>query len=275
MKTMSQISYPLDFIKQAFPYLEKYYEFSCWSINENLERACYDNDLVVDVLPKYWQSRTLDVFPEDLKIIFDMPHYEKLLELKSTYPTLLDENHLPLYILMLAPYVNPALHPYTENEIAALEDAERSKDIAKAYRFLKTIQADGFNPSQKFLLTANGVGSVPISNYQNWLMELIERAYLKNPFPLDKLLPADVQLPKRRPTFVNFLGYNTLLFLRDVLHVESFVPQELCQFICEYLTACSDNVSTQDLSYKNTYDMLQNCKKTYKGYTIPISWVKD
>ena len=46
-----------------------------------------------------------------------MPHYEKLLELKSTYPTLLDENHLPLYILMLAPYVNPALHPYTEMKL--------------------------------------------------------------------------------------------------------------------------------------------------------------
>ena len=141
---MSLVSFPLDVIKQAFPYLEKYYEFSCWSINENLERACYDNDLVVDVLPKYWESRTFDVFPEDLKIIFDMPHYEKLLELQNKYPTLLDENHLPFYVLMLAPYVNPVLHPYTEEEIAALEDAERSKDIANVYRFLKTIQADGF-----------------------------------------------------------------------------------------------------------------------------------
>lgn len=204
-----------------------------------------------------------------------MPYYEKLLELQSKYPTLLEKNHLPLYVLMLAPYVNPVLHPYTEGEIAALEDAERSKDIAKAYRFLKTNQTDGFNPSQKFLLSAKGLGSVPISNYQNWLVELIERAYLKNPFPLDKLLPADVQLPKRRPTFANFLGYNTLLFVRDVLHVEPFVPQELCQFICDYLTACSDNVSIQDLSYKNTYDMLQNCKKTYKGHPIPISFVQN
>lgn len=153
---MSLVSFPLHFIKQAFPYLEKYYEFSCWSINENLERACYDNDLVVDVLPKYWESRTFDVFPEDLKIIFDMPHYEKLLELQNKYPTLLDEDHLPFYVLMLAPYVNPVLHPYTEEEIAALEDAERSKDIANVYRFLKTIQANGFNPNQRFLLTANG-----------------------------------------------------------------------------------------------------------------------
>lgn len=272
---MSLVSFPLDVIKQAFPYLEKYYEFSCWSINENLERACYDNDLVVDVLPKYWESRTFDVFPEDLKIIFDMPHYEKLLELQNKYPTLLDENHLPFYVLLLAPYVNPVLHPYTEEEIAALEDAERSKDIANVYRFLKTIQADGFNPNQRFLLTANGQRSVSISNSQNWLVEMIEKAYLKNPFPLDKLLPVDVQLPKRRPTFMNFLGYNTLLFLHGVLHVESFVPQELCQFICDYLTACSDNVSKQDLSYKNTYDMLQNCKKTYKGNPIPISWVKE
>ena len=270
------VSFPLTIIKQAFPYLEKYYGFSCWSITENIEDACHKNpDLGFNLLPKYWESRTLDVFPDDFKIILDMPHYEKLLELQPKYPTLLDANNIPIYVLMLAPYVNPALHPYTENEVTAMEDEVRRKDIANAYRFLKTIQADGYAPSQKYSLTANGVGSVSISNYQNWLMELIKAEYLKDPFPLDKLLPADVQLPKRRPTFANFLGYNTLLFLRDVLHIEPFVPQELCQFICDYLTACSDNVSKQDLSYKNTYDMLQNCKKTYKGYPIPISWVKE
>ena len=270
------VSFPLTIIKQAFPYLEKYYGFSCWSITENIEDACHKNpDLGFNLLPKYWESRTLDVFPDDFKIILDMPHYEKLLELQPKYPTLLDANNIPIYVLMLAPYVNPALHPYTENEVTAMEDEVRRKDIANAYRFLKTIQADGYAPSQKYSLTANGVGSVPISNYQNWLMELIKAEYLKDPFPLDKLLPADVQLPKRRPTFANFLGYNTLLFLRDVLHIEPFVPQELCQFICDYLTACSDNVSKQNLSYKNTYDMLQNCKKTYKGYPIPISWVKE
>ena len=58
---MSLVSFPLDFIKQAFPYLEKYYEFSCWSINENLERACYDNDLVVDVLPKNCWSYRINI----------------------------------------------------------------------------------------------------------------------------------------------------------------------------------------------------------------------
>ena len=163
-----------------------------------------------------------------------MPHYEKLLELQPKYPTLLDANNIPIYVLMLAPYVNPALHPYTENEVTAMEDEVRRKDIANAYRFLITIHADGYAPSQKYSLTANGMGSVPISNYQNWLMELIKAEYLKDPFPLDKLLPADVQLPKRRPTFANFLGYYTLLFISD------------------YLTACSDNVSKQDLSYKNT-----------------------
>ena len=147
--------------------------------------------------------------------------------------------------------------------------------IWMVYRFLKTVQSDGYDLNQKFALSANGLGSVPIPNIQNWLMELIEREYLANPFPLDKLLPVDVQLPKRRPTFANFLGYNTLLFLRDGLHVQSFVPQMLCQFICDYLTACCDNVSKQDLSYKKTYDMLQNCKKTYKSYPIPISWVKN
>lgn len=272
---MSQISFPLDFIKQAFPYLEKYYEFSCWSINENLERACYDNDLVVDVLPKYWQSRTLDVFPEDLKIIFEMPYYNNILELEKKYPTLLDKGHIVFYVLLLAPYVNPDMHPYTDGEIAALEDETKRKEIANVYRFLKTIQTDGYDLNQKFALSANGLGSVPIPNFQNWLMELIEKEYLANPFPLDKLLPVDVQLPKRRPTFANFLGYNTLLFLRDGLHVQSFVPQMLCQFIYDYLTACCDNVSKQDLSYKKTYDMLQNCKKTYKGYPIPISWVKN
>ena len=57
---------------------------------------------------------------------------------------------------MLAPYVNPVLHPYTEEEIAALEDAETSKDIANVYRFLKTIQADGFNPNQDFYLRPTG-----------------------------------------------------------------------------------------------------------------------
>ena len=81
--------------------------------------------------------------------------------------------------------------------------------------------------------------------------------------------------PKRRPTFASFLGYNTLLFLRDYLHIRPTVPQGLCQFICDYLTVCSDNVSKQDLSYKNTYDMLQNCKKTYGMSSIPISWVKE
>lgn len=268
---MTMVSFPVYFIKQVFPYLEKYYGFSCWSINENIEDACHKNpDLGFNLLPKYWKSRTLDVFPDDFTIFFDMPYYEKLLELQPKYPTLLDENSIGIYVLLLAPFMNPALHPYTEGEVTALEDEVRRKDIANAYRFLKTIQADGYAPSQKYSLTANGMGSVPISNYQNWLMEVIETEYLKDPFPLDKLLPADVQLPKRRPTFANFLGYNTLLFLRDVLHIEPFVPQELCQFICDYLTACSDNVSKQDLSYKNTYDMLQNCKKTYKGHPIPF-----
>lgn len=269
------VSFPLDFIKQAFPYLERFYEFSCWSITENLEKACSDNDLVADVLPQYWQTRTLDVFPDDLKVIFDMPHYHKLLALQSKYPTLLDENRIYIYVLLLAPFVNPALYPYTDGEITALEDEVRRKDIANVYRFLKSVQADGYNPSQKFSLTANGQGAVPISNYQNWLMEVVEAEYLKNPFPLEKLLPADVQLPKRRSTFANFLGYNTLLFIRDVLHIKPFVPQELCQFICDYLPACPDNVSIQDLSYKNTYDMLQNCKKTYKDYPIPISFVQN
>lgn len=188
---------------------------------------------------------------------------------------LLDENSIAIYILLLAPFVNPALHPYTDTEVTIMQDEVRRKDIANVYRFLKTIQADGYNSSQKYSLTANGAGSVPISNYQNWLMEIIEAEYLKDPFPLDKLVPTDVQHPKRRPTFANFLGYNTLLFLRDILHIEPFVPKELCQLICDYLTACSDNVSKQDLSYKNTYDMLQNCKKTYKGYPIPISFVEN
>lgn len=272
---MAVLSFSVELIKQAFPYLEKYYGFSCWSINENIEYACSENsDLGFKLLPKYWDSRTLDVFPDDFTIFFDMPCYDKMLELRSKYPTLLDENSIFIYVFLLAPFVNPAVHPYTADEVTAMEDDVRRKDIANAYRFLKTIQADGFDRLQKYSLTANGVGSVPISNYQNWLMDIIEAEYLKNPIPFDKLLPVDVQLPKRRPTFANFLGYNTLLFLRDVLHIEPFVPQELCQFICDYLTACSDNVSTQDVSYKNTYDMLQNCKKTYKGYPIPISFVE-
>lgn len=97
--------------------------------------------------------------------------------------------------------MNPALYPYTDGEITALEDEVRRKDIANVYRFLKSVQADGYNPSQKFSLTANGQGAVPISNYQNWLMEVVEAEYLKNPFPLEKLLPADVQLPKRRSSY--------------------------------------------------------------------------
>ncbi|WP_302402023.1 hypothetical protein [Alistipes communis] len=273
---MIMVSFPVYFIKRVFPYLEKYYEFSCWSITENIENACHKNpDLGFNLLPKYLQSHTLDVFPDDFIIFFDMPYYNKMVELRNKHPTLLDKNHIGFYVFLLAPFMNPALHPYTGSEVTAMEDEVRRKDIANAYRFLKTIQADGYKFSQKYSLTANGVGSVPISNCQNWLMKLIETEYMKDPFPLDKLLPADVRLPKRRPTFANFLGYNTLLFLRDVFHIEAFVPQELCQFICDYLTACSDNVSKQDLSYKNTYDMLQNCKKTYKGYPIPISWVKD
>lgn len=271
---MAVLSFSVELIKQAFPYLEKFYGFSCWSINENIENACCENDLVLDVLPKYWETRTLDVFSDDLRIFFNMPSYEKMLELQPKYPILLDENRIVIYVLLLAPFMNSALHPYTEGEIAAMEDDVRRKDIANTYRFLKTIQPDGYNPLQKYSLTANGSGSVLISNYQNWLMELIEKEYLKNPYPLEKLLPADVQLPKRRPTFTNFLGYNTLLFLRDILHVEPFVPQELCQFICDYLAVCSDNVSTSGMSYQNTYDMLQNCRKTYRGYPTPISFVE-
>lgn len=272
---MSLVSFPVNFIKQVFPYLEKYYEFTCWSINDNLEKASSEQEFIVDVLPKYWETHSLDVFPEDLNVLFDMPHYGKLLELQPKYPEILDEKLIPLYVLLLAPYVNPALHPYTENEIDALEDEQRRRDIANVYRFLKTTQPDGFDSQKKYTLMCNNYGSVQISNIWNWLLDIVERKHLEKPFPLEKLLPADVQLPKRRPTFANFLGYNTLLFLRDVLHIEPFVPQELCQFICDYLTACSDNVAKQDLSYKNTYDMLQNCKKTYKGHPIPISWVKE
>lgn len=73
---MAVLSLSVELIKQAFPFLKKYYEFSCWSINGNLEKACYDNDSVLDVLPKYWESRTLDVFPDDFRIFFNMPYYE-------------------------------------------------------------------------------------------------------------------------------------------------------------------------------------------------------
>ena len=123
---MIMVSFPVYFIKRVFPYLEKYYEFSCWSITENIENACHKNpDLGFNLLPKYLQSHTLDVFPDDFIIFFDMPYYNKMVELRNKHPTLLDKNHIGFYVFLLAPFMNPALHPYTGSEVTAMEDEVR------------------------------------------------------------------------------------------------------------------------------------------------------
>lgn len=175
--------------------------------------------------------------------------------------------------------MSSVFHPYTDEEVFALQDGAERQEVLRVYEFLQQTQRKGLDPSRKYSLSYGGMLSVQIPNTSNWFIRMVEREYrnhydaLGNPPRHSR--PSEANPPKRRPTFASFLGYNTLLFLRDHLRIRPAVPQELCQFISDYLTACSDIVSKQDLSYKNTYDMLQNCKKTYGMSSIPISRVKE
>ena len=191
----------------------------------------------------------------------------------------LAKHELIFHTLLLAPLMSSVFHPYTDEDNFVLQDEAERQEVLRVYEFLQQMQKDGFDPSKKYLLSYGGTSSVQIPNTCNWLLRMIEKEYrshydaLGNPPRHSQSREGNP--PKRRPTFASFLGYNTLLFLRDYLRIRPTVPQGLCQVISDYLTACSDIVSKQDLSYKNTYDMLQNCKKTYGMSSIPISWVKE
>ena len=276
---MAVISVPVCIIKKTCPYLERFYGFSYWYIQRYVESTCnLDDDNRVNLLPKFWMYQNLDMFPDDFGIIFDLPYYKNVEALQERYDFLAKHN-LIFHTLLLAPLMSSVFHPYTDEEVFALPDGAERQEVLRVYEFLQQTQREDLDPSKKYLLSYGGMSSVQIPNTSNWFMRMVEREYrnhydaLGNPPRHSR--PSEANPPKRRPTFASFLGYNSLLFLRDHLRIRPAVPKELCQFISDYLTACSDIVSKQYLSYKNIYDMLQNCKKTYGMSSIPISWVKE
>jgi len=200
--------------------------------------------------------QNLDMFPDDFGIVFDLPYYKNVEALQEQYD-FLAKHDLIFHTLLLAPLMSSVFHPYTDEEVFALPDGAERQEVLRVYEFLQQTQREGLDPSKKYLLSYGGMSSVQIPNTSNWFIRMVEREYrnhydaLGNPPRHSR--PSEANPPKRRPTFASFLGYNTLLFLRDHLRIRPAVPQELCQFISDYLTACSDIVSKQDLSYKNIY----------------------
>ena len=276
---MAVISVPVCIIRKTYPYLERFYGFSYRYIQRYIESTCsVHDDNRMNLLPKFWMYQNLDRFPDDFGIIFDLPYYKNVEALQEQHD-FLAKHELIFHTLLLAPLMSSVFHPYTDEDNFVLQDEAERQEVLRVYEFLQQMQKDGFDPSKKYLLSYGGTSSVQIPNTCNWLLRMIEKEYrshydaLGNPPRHSQSREGNP--PKRRPTFASFLGYNTLLFLRDYLRIRPTVPQGLCQFISDYLTACSDIVSKQDLSYKNTYNMLQNCKKTYGMSSIPISWVKE
>lgn len=271
------VSVPVISIRNTFPYLQRFYEFAYWHIQRYVEFTCdMDDDKRMTLLPQFWLHRNLDQFPDALDILFDLPYYDALERLRKKYD-FVREHDVIFTALLLAPLMHSFFYPDTDREAILMNAAER-QEVLRMYEFMQNSQKDGFDPTQKYLLSYGGCSSVSIPNSCNWLMRMIEREY-RNHYdmlgnPPRRKGSLDNDLPKRRPDFSNFLGYNTLLFLRDILHVKPFVPQELCMFIVDYLAVCHAILSKQDMSYKSTYDMLQNCKKTYGVYPIPFSYVQ-
>ena len=70
------------------------------------------------------------MFPDDFGIIFDLPYYKNVEALQERYDFLAKHN-LIFHTLLLAPLMSSVFHPYTDEEVFALQDGAERQELLR------------------------------------------------------------------------------------------------------------------------------------------------
>lgn len=281
---MSGNSMKIKEFRAYWPYLENYYGSCVRYYDKWFEEACENGECDYLTLDTYYKNPSLEIFPDDMILSFEMPYYFEIISLCMTYDQFYRSD--VTQVLLLAPYNHPKYHPKEEQGIDKFLKSEE-RDIQSLLEFLQMAESEGKATNLRLSLSSslnNGSVSIVIENHTRWLSRASE-AFIDEQKRIYRNSPAEIVspiLPKRRPPFESYLAYNTLRFLRSIFEIKAFLPQELCEFICRYVNIVlrhladggSDNMSPAELSYNKIYTMLNNDKKSYGDTSIPVHYIK-